>query len=238
MRSPGTQSWYFMTASIPSSLFLACTQQFGATRMREKYKTMAADSEERQLQPRKLWGFCAGYDKGLRGPGSDSTHLSGTRPEQDTPCTARSPAGLARGSSSGCSPPGAGGWLAAPGSPTERGVRAEASELRPFLSSPLPPRSPAWSRHLLRVHGSSSDSEERRRGQTPRQPEHHPAAASQGLTLSLFLPQRGPAPPPPPLGGRSSVSAQAQPGPPPGGAELNNRAFSPAPREDMVTSAA
>ena len=29
--------------------------------------------------------------------------------------------------------------------------------------------------------------------------------------------------------------AQAQPGPPPGGAQLNNRAFSPVPREDVVT---
>lgn len=225
MHSAGAQSWYFMTVSIPSPLFLACTQQFGATCMREKYKTQeicwhpsaeslqgdrlahekllpkaasttAADSEERQLQPGKLRGFCAGYNRGLRGSGSDPTHLSGTRPERDTPRTARSPAGLARGSSSGCRPPGAGGWPAAPRRPTERRVRAEASEPRPLLSSPLPPRSPAWCPHLLRVHGGGSDSEEWQCGRTPRQPgSTTPAAAPPGPTLSLFLPQRSPAPP-------------------------------------------
>lgn len=107
---------------------------------------MAADSEEWQLRPRKLWGFWAGCDRGLRGSGSDPIYLSGTQPEQDVPCTARSPAVLARGSSPGCNPPAAGGWLAARRSPAEHGVRAEASEPRLLLSSfssPLPPRGSA-----------------------------------------------------------------------------------------------
>ena len=165
---------------------------------------MAADSEEWQLWPRKLWGFWAGCDRGLRGSGSDPIYLSGTQPEQDVPCTARSPAGLARGSSPGCNPPAAGGWLAARRSPAERGVRAEASEPRLLLSSfssPLPPRGsarPGAPRGPI-TSSESMAAAPTGKGRGAAGPNGSPGAPPRPTAppvpaLSLFLPQPGPAP--------------------------------------------
>lgn len=115
-----------------------------------------------------------------------------------------------------------------------RSLRASAPPLLLLLSPPTPglspPRSPARTHHLLRVHGGDSDGEGPRRGRTQRQPGSTTPTPQLLPSRRFHFSFRSPAPPRAGAWRTELRPAQAQPGPPPGGAEPNNRAFSPVPR--------
>lgn len=90
-----------------------------------------------------------------------------------------------------------------------RSLRASAPPLLLLLSPPTPglspPRSPARTHHLLRVHGGGSDGEGPRRGRTQRQPGSTTPTHSSSRPGAFTFPSAARPRPAPVLGGRSSV---------------------------------